>query len=61
MLHTHTMPQVTHHNHGPETLKVASNTIAHGRQLRLQPLNNYRKMFHLEPHKSFEEMTGERS
>ena len=50
--------QVSHHNHGPNTLKVVSNTIKHGRELRLQSLNNYRKKVNLEPHTSFEEMTG---
>ena len=50
--------QVSHHNHGPETIKVISHSIKHGRQLRLQSLNNYRRMFNLDPHTSFEEMTG---
>ena len=50
--------QVTHHNHGAPTLHVALMTIKHGRELRLQSFNEYRKRFNLQPMKSFRELTG---
>ncbi|XP_051893094.1 prostaglandin G/H synthase 1-like [Pristis pectinata] len=40
-------------------LHVAISVIEHGRQLRLQPFNEYRKWFGLTPYKSFQELTGE--
>ncbi|XP_038638369.1 prostaglandin G/H synthase 1-like [Scyliorhinus canicula] len=40
-------------------LHVAIGVIEHGRQLRLQPFNQYRKWFGLTPYKSFQELTGE--
>ncbi|KAK6979623.1 prostaglandin G/H synthase 2 [Biomphalaria glabrata] len=51
---------MSHHNHGPYTINVLKETILHGRQLRLQSLNNYRKRFNLDPYTSFEELTGEK-
>lgn len=51
--------QVTHHNHGMATLHVALMTIQHGRELRLQSFNEYRKRFNLPPFKSFRELTGD--
>ncbi|XP_063423771.1 prostaglandin G/H synthase 2-like [Mytilus trossulus] len=45
-------------NHGKYTVNVVKELIKHGRTLRLQPLNNYRKRFNLKPFKSFEELTG---
>ena len=51
--------QVSHHNHGKDTLDVGVQVIKHQRNLRMQSFNNYRKRFGLEPYKSFEEMTGE--
>lgn len=49
---------MTHHNHCNETLDVARITIDQGRELRFQPLNQYRKKFRLKPYTSFEELTG---
>ncbi|XP_067868666.1 prostaglandin G/H synthase 1-like isoform X2 [Heterodontus francisci] len=40
-------------------LHVTTGVIEHGRQLRLQPFNEYRKAFGLTPYKSFQELTGE--
>uniref|UniRef100_UPI00398F3D4B prostaglandin G/H synthase 1-like n=1 Tax=Pristiophorus japonicus TaxID=55135 RepID=UPI00398F3D4B len=40
-------------------LPVAIALIEHGRLLRLQPFNEYRKKFGLSPYKSFQELTGE--
>lgn len=51
---------VSHHNHGPATIPVLRDSILHQRQLRLQPLNNYRRRFNLPVYKSFEELTGEK-
>ena len=51
--------QVSHHNHGKDTLDVGVQVIKYQRNLRMQSFNNYRKRFGLEPYKSFEEMTGE--
>lgn len=45
-------------NQGAGTISVAIQTIKDGRKLRLQPFNNYRKRFGLEPYKSFEDFTG---
>ncbi|XP_078082700.1 prostaglandin G/H synthase 1-like isoform X2 [Mustelus asterias] len=42
-----------------KVLSVAVDAIEHGRQLRLQPFNQYRKWFGLTPYKSFQELTGE--
>lgn len=38
---------------------VAVRTIREGRQLRVQPYNEYRKRFNLKPYTSFREFTGE--
>ncbi|XP_078405937.1 prostaglandin G/H synthase 1-like [Cetorhinus maximus] len=46
-------------NINKNTLPVAIGVIEHGRQLRLQPFNQYRKWFGLNPYKSFQELTGE--
>lgn len=51
---------MSHHNHGPSTINVLKETILHGRLLRFQPLNNYRKRFNLDPYTSFEDLTGEK-
>ncbi|KAK3600358.1 hypothetical protein CHS0354_015956 [Potamilus streckersoni] len=51
--------RMSHHNHHPLTLHVAKETIEHGRQLRFQSLNQYRKRFGLPPIKSFLELTGD--
>ncbi|KAL5011733.1 hypothetical protein ScPMuIL_010284 [Solemya velum] len=51
--------QMSHHNHSPMTLKVIKEAIEHGRQLRFQPLNQYRKRFGLKPYTSFQDLTGE--
>ncbi|XP_014668726.1 PREDICTED: prostaglandin G/H synthase 2-like [Priapulus caudatus] len=51
--------RMSHHNHGPSTLHIAVATLKHGRLLRLQPFNEYRKRFGLRPYGSFEELTGE--
>ncbi|BFZ06017.1 hypothetical protein BsWGS_09056 [Bradybaena similaris] len=51
--------QMSHHNHGHYTIPVLRELIHHGRTLRLQPLNNYRRRFHLEAYTSFEDLTGE--
>uniref|UniRef100_A0A1A7WJ57 Prostaglandin G/H synthase 1 n=1 Tax=Iconisemion striatum TaxID=60296 RepID=A0A1A7WJ57_9TELE len=37
--------------------KVAAGTIKESRELRIQPFNEYRKRFNLEPYKSFREFT----
>lgn len=47
-------------NHGPVTIPVVTELIKHGRTLRLQSFNQYRKRFDMEPIKSFEELTGEK-
>ncbi|XP_059141342.1 prostaglandin G/H synthase 2-like [Physella acuta] len=51
---------MSHHNHGPSTIGVVRDTILHGRKLRYQSLNNYRRRFNLEPYESFEDLTGEK-
>ena len=45
-------------NHHPLTLHVAKETILHGRELRFQSFNQYRKRFGLAPYKSFIELAG---
>ena len=50
--------KVTTQNHSNFTLHVAKETIEHGRALRLQSLNAYRKRFRLAPYESFTELTG---
>ncbi|CAC5373047.1 PTGS2 [Mytilus coruscus] len=45
-------------NHPHFGVKVAKNVIKHGRELRLQSYNNYRKRFNLQPFQSFEQLTG---
>nr|ALG96664.1 cyclooxygenase [Arabella sp. JCH-2014] len=52
--------KMTYHNHANVTLEVAKDTILQGRQLRLQPLNEYRKKFRLHPHTSFGDLTDDR-
>lgn len=47
------------HNINAVVAKVAAGTIEESRQLRVQPFNEYRKRFNLEPYKSFREFTGE--
>ncbi|CAH1786697.1 unnamed protein product [Owenia fusiformis] len=47
-------------NHPENTIHVALETIKHGRELRMQPFNNYRKRFNLPVYKTFEELTGEK-
>lgn len=47
-------------NHGKYTIPVVKELIKHGRTLRLQSFNNYRKRFNLEAFTSFEELTGEK-
>ncbi|XP_063432560.1 prostaglandin G/H synthase 2-like [Mytilus trossulus] len=49
---------ITVNNHGKYTLAVAKELLKHGRTLRLQSFNNYRKRFNLPAHKSFQELTG---
>lgn len=46
-------------NHGKYTLAVVKELMKHGRTLRLQSFNNYRKRFNLPAHKSFQELTGQ--
>lgn len=50
--------QFTVRNHPHFGVKVAKNVIKHGRELRLQSYNNYRKRFNLQPFQSFEQLTG---
>lgn len=50
--------QFTHHNHNVYTMPVAKQTIEHGRSLRYQSFNQYRKRFDLAPYQTFEELTG---
>ncbi|XP_012943751.1 prostaglandin G/H synthase 1 [Aplysia californica] len=50
---------MSHHNHGAATQYVLRDAIKTGRELRIQPLNNYRKRFNLRPYTSFEDLTGE--
>ena len=47
-------------NHGKYTIPVVKELIRHGRTLRLQSINNYRKRFNLQAFTSFEELTGEK-
>nr|ALG96655.1 cyclooxygenase [Meiomenia swedmarki] len=49
---------VTLRNHPNSTLPVVSKLIKDGRELRLQPFNQYRKRFKLKPYQSFEDLTG---
>nr|ALG96661.1 cyclooxygenase [Entonomenia tricarinata] len=49
---------MTYRNHGKTTLDIAKNIIIAGRNLRLQPFNNYRKRFGLPRIESFYELTG---
>ncbi|XP_053381120.1 prostaglandin G/H synthase 2-like isoform X1 [Mercenaria mercenaria] len=49
----------THHNHNFYTLPVAKQTILHGRALRYQSFNQYRKRFSLPPYQTFEDLTGD--
>ncbi|XP_052789635.1 prostaglandin G/H synthase 2-like [Mya arenaria] len=49
----------TTNNHNEFTLPVAKQTIQHGRTLRYQSFNQYRKRFGLLPYKTFEDLTGE--
>nr|QHX41555.1 prostaglandin G/H synthase 2 [Octopus vulgaris] len=53
-----TAGQMTAYNHGVVTLHVAKEIIEHGRLLRLQSFNNYRRRFNLKPYKNFFELTG---
>nr|AHW81485.1 cyclooxygenase-d [Branchiostoma belcheri tsingtauense] len=46
-------------NIGAVNLKVAVETIKRGRELRMQPLNEYRKRFVTPPYKTFQELTGD--
>ncbi|XP_023648049.1 prostaglandin G/H synthase 1 [Paramormyrops kingsleyae] len=46
-------------NFHPVVTKVALAVIKESRQLRLQPFNQYRKRFNLQPYSSFIELTGE--
>ncbi|KAJ8300006.1 hypothetical protein KUTeg_021525 [Tegillarca granosa] len=50
----------TFNNHGPTTIPVVKQLIQHGRTLRFQSFNQYRKRFDLKPFKSFEELTGDK-
>lgn len=45
------------HNFGEAVRFVITSTIRQGRELRLQPLNQYRKVFNLPPHKTFLDLT----
>nr|XP_011440168.2 prostaglandin G/H synthase 2 [Crassostrea gigas]XP_034302669.1 prostaglandin G/H synthase 2 [Crassostrea gigas]XP_034302670.1 prostaglandin G/H synthase 2 [Crassostrea gigas] len=47
-------------NHGRVTIPVVLDLLKHGRTLRMQSFNQYRKRFDMEPFKSFEELTGEK-
>lgn len=48
-------------NHGKYTIPVVKELIKHGRTLRLQSFNNYRKRFNMRPLKSFEELTDDKN
>jgi prostaglandin-endoperoxide synthase 2 len=48
---------IARNNFGEAVRPVITATIREGRHLRLQPLNQYRKVFNLPPHKSFLELT----
>ena len=54
------MLQFTVKNHGKFTIPVVTKLIRHGRTLRLQSFNNYRKRFNLQAFTSFEELTGKK-
>lgn len=47
------------HNIHAQVTNVAVRTIKEGRELRVQPYNEYRKRFNLKPYASFREFTGE--
>lgn len=47
------------HNINAVVTHVAVSTIKESRQLRIQPFNEYRKRFNLEPYASFREFAGE--
>lgn len=40
--------------------RVSEEVILEGRELRLQPFNQYRKRFNLKPYASFFELTGKK-
>ncbi|APT40274.1 Rh10 [macacine betaherpesvirus 3] len=44
----------------PALRRVSRAAIEHGREMRFQSLNQYRKRFSLKPYESFEELTGEK-
>ncbi|AEV80364.1 prostaglandin G/H synthase 2 [Cercopithecine betaherpesvirus 5] len=44
----------------PALRRVSREGIEHGRKMRYQSLNEYRKRFRLKPYESFEELTGEK-
>nr|ALG96656.1 cyclooxygenase [Macellomenia sp. JCH-2014] len=48
---------MTYRNHGAVTQHVIKEVIEHGRELRFQSFNNYRKRFGLEPYTSFQQLT----
>lgn len=53
-------PQISGgHNIPAQVTNVAVRTIKEGRELRMQPYNEYRKRFNLKPYASFREFTGE--
>ena len=49
------------HNINAVATNVAVGTIKESRQLRIQPFNEYRKRFNLEPYTSFRQFTGKTS
>lgn len=49
---------LTHHNHGSLLIPVLKKAIQHGRLLRFQSFNQYRKRFGLRPMESFLDLTG---
>lgn len=53
--------KLSHHNHGELLLPIIESAINHGRQLRFQSFNNYRKRFGLRPYANMQELTGEQS
>lgn len=55
-------PQISGgHNIHAHVTDVAVRTIREGRELRVQPYNEYRKRFNLKPYTSFREFAGERT
>lgn len=44
----------------PVVTHVAVRTIKESRELRIQPFNEYRKRFNLEPYTSFRQFTGKK-